>query len=99
MFRGPIEALELCFFESGDVHQSTNLLWPEDRSWLIATDIDHDSTYVGGNDDLIDELLSCSALEIYSVDPEDRVSYDSDVLNPMSHPYGTTVSLKYHGPI
>lgn len=48
--------------------QSPNLMWPEDRSWLVATEIDFDSTLVGGTRLLIDDLLVSADLEVLPVD-------------------------------
>ena len=36
---------------------SPNLWWPDDQAWCVATEIDHQSTYVGGPEGLISELL------------------------------------------
>src|SRR5437763_7456183 len=43
--------------------QSPNLWWPEDRAWFVATEIDFDSTFVGGDDGLIAERVSDERLE------------------------------------
>ncbi len=28
--------------------QSPSLLWPQETTWCVATEVDHDSTFVGG---------------------------------------------------
>ncbi len=43
--------------------QSPNLLWPQDRSWCLASEIDVDSTLVGGPVELVDAVLAAPALE------------------------------------
>jgi hypothetical protein len=51
--------------------ESPNLWWPDDRAWCVATEIDLDSTYVGGSATMIRELLSDSrfdALEVRAAD-------------------------------
>jgi hypothetical protein len=53
---GPIaRALEL--------GRSPNLLWPRDRAWFPATEIDFDSTLVGGDRDLADAILADPLIE------------------------------------
>ncbi len=60
---------------------SPTLLWPADRAWFVAGDVDLDSTYVGGTSDLIDDLLARSDLEAREVFPHDGVSLLSDEIN------------------
>ena len=49
LFRAPLDALTLNFFDVGDFfYQSANIVWPDDRSWCLATDIDMTSSYLGG---------------------------------------------------
>ncbi|MTD15001.1 hypothetical protein GIS00_13740 [Nakamurella sp. YIM 132087] len=62
--------------------QSPNLLWPADRSWCVATEIDFDSTLVGGPAALINDLLyGSSGLETWPVRPEDDLSINGDTIN------------------
>lgn len=42
--------------------------WPGSRSWLVATDIDDEWTYVGGSRHLVDELLADPLLDTVEVD-------------------------------
>ncbi|SCK52519.1 hypothetical protein [Streptomyces sp. WMMB 322] len=48
--------------------QSPNLWWPGDRSWCVATDVDLDSTFVGGSARLIGDLTGGDRLEALAVD-------------------------------
>ena len=61
--------------------ESPNLIWPADRSWFVASEIDLDSTFVGGSTELINDLLADSRLEAWPASPADPVIADSDVLN------------------
>ncbi|MGY1721612.1 hypothetical protein [Blastococcus sp. SYSU DS0533] len=63
--------------------QSANLWWPADRSWVVATDIDLMSTYVGGSAACIAELLSTPGLEVCPSAAEDRVGHADDPVNPL----------------
>ncbi len=53
---------------------SPQLWWPDDRSWLVATEIDLVSTYIGGSDRLADELLADDQLEAIRVEPRHSIS-------------------------
>jgi hypothetical protein len=61
--------------------QSPNLLWPDDASWCVATEIDLDSTYVGGPRALVDELVAEPRLEAFEVDPHDGIGVEDDDVN------------------
>jgi hypothetical protein len=60
---------------------SPNLLWPDDRSWCVATDIDLDSTLVGGTTQLVAAVLAAPDLEAWPVGPDDDLSIDGDQVN------------------
>jgi hypothetical protein len=61
---------------------SLNLIWPADRAWFVGTEIDFDSTLVGGTKSLIDDLLGSPELETFRVEPTDSLTYDADHINP-----------------
>ena len=63
--------------------QSPNLLWPDDRSWCLATEVDLDSTLVAGPAPLVDALVASKALEAHRVPPEGDLSTTGDHLNPL----------------
>lgn len=44
--------------------------WPQDRSWLVYTHIDCASTYVAGDDGLVERLLHDDLLEAVEAQPE-----------------------------
>lgn len=48
--------------------QSPNVLWPEDRAWVMVTEVDFDSTIVAGSQELIDELVASGDIEALAVD-------------------------------
>ena len=60
-----------------------NLLWPADRAWFLASEIDFDSTLVGGSRALIDAIVSDPALEAAEVGPDTDLTWQGDSLNPM----------------
>ena len=59
-----------------------NLAWPDDRSWFVASEIDFDSTIVGGSRELIDRVLA-SDLETSEVAATSDLSSEGDRLNPL----------------
>lgn len=61
--------------------QSPNLLWAADRSWCLATEIDLDSTVVGGSAALVDALLTRPDLEALPVREDDSLMADGDTVN------------------
>ncbi|NMO50685.1 hypothetical protein HH310_05680 [Actinoplanes sp. TBRC 11911] len=51
------------FDDIAPIEQSPNLWWPADRTWCIATDIDLDSSYIGGSETCIDTIFGEPSLE------------------------------------
>ena len=80
LFRGPLEAVP-ALAVAGPPWHAPNLWWPDDRAWCVATDIDLDSTYVGGSSECIDALLGDPALEAFPSHVEDRVDVGADEVN------------------
>lgn len=60
-----------------------NLIWPQDRSWFVATEIDFDSTIVGGSEGLIAAVLLADGLEAAEVLPDTDLSSIGDGANPL----------------
>ena len=58
-----------------------NLWWPDDRAWVVASEIDLDSTYVAGPRTLIDAILAAPALEALESEAGAPITLDSDTLN------------------
>lgn len=50
-----------------------NLIWPDDHSWVVASEIDLDSTYVGGPVSLIEAILNHPELETTPASVDDPV--------------------------
>lgn len=59
-----------------------NMIWPADRAWFVATDIDFDSTLVGGSESLAEEILSRPEFEAFPIGPSDSLAWDADRINP-----------------
>ena len=78
LFEGPLDAAgelgEWTHWEGRSWFdpQTPNLWWPDDRSWCVATEIDLDSTYVGGSVALVEEILGDPRFEALKVRATDR---------------------------
>jgi hypothetical protein len=84
LLQGPLDAamelgwmLDVSHFSP----QSPNLFWPNDHSWCVATEIDLDSSYVGGSKELVQRLVADEELEALVAAPEDPVDSRSDEIN------------------
>jgi len=84
------------FLIHGTVHDAVraldswgpNLWWPQDRAWFVATDIDLMSTYIGSSADCARALHACRSLEVVDTTATNRVTWDSDGINPLPpNPY------------
>jgi hypothetical protein len=80
LYTGPIEfALTSLGLPGPDT--SPNLWWPDDRAWIVVTEIDYAWTYVGGTVRLVEQLLESDTLEVLPARLSDKPFYDSDVVN------------------
>lgn len=70
---------------SGWPFQSPQLLWPTDHSWFLSTEIDLDSTVIGGRRRLIDTVLATEEIEAWEVREGDSLMFDGDTINGV-HP-------------
>lgn len=80
LFRGSIETVHT-FVWNGMSWQSPNIWWPYDRAWCVATEIDLDSTYVGGSEACIDQIVADPDLEVFRTKLDARVDFDGDTIN------------------
>src|SRR5882757_7046484 len=56
--------------------QSPNLFWPKDHAWCVASEIDFDSTLIGGTTELVDTLLNDPTFDAWPVQPDDSLAAD-----------------------
>lgn len=65
--------------------QSASMWWPEDHTWFISTEVDFDSTYVGGSRSCIDTIVGEPSIEAVEVDVGHGITWASDRVNPNPH--------------
>ena len=73
LFAGPIgAALSIGWWvtPTSFIAQSPSLMWPDNHAWCVATDVDFDSTLIGGNLETINAILANPHLEAWQIDPE-----------------------------
>lgn len=61
--------------------QSPSILWPQDRAWVLVTEIDFDSTVVAGSRALITALSASAGLEALPIPEGSDLSWDADEQN------------------
>ena len=81
LFRGPSHPW--MSWPGADVRcsQSANLIWPADRSWCLATEIDFDSTLLACSTPAAEAVLADRRLEAYEIGEHDRLDWWGDELN------------------
>lgn len=82
LIRGPIELASANLAEEPS-EQSAGIWWPADRAWLVVTDIDLVTTYVGGSSACIAEIVAHPRLEAAEVAVSQGTSWTADTVNPL----------------
>lgn len=63
------------------IRQAPHLIWPADRSWFVASEVDFDSTLVGGSAALVEAIVASPELEAWAVEPTTSLACDADKIN------------------
>lgn len=63
--------------------RSPSQWWPASRDWCVATEIDFDSTLVGGSNALVQRIVDDSRLEAFPVSPTDDLGSGGDTVNEL----------------
>ncbi|WP_213814475.1 hypothetical protein [Glaciihabitans sp. dw_435] len=61
--------------------QSPSIIWPDDHSWVLATEIDFDSTLIAGSQKLVDELTHTPGIEAMQIGPDADLTSEGDRIN------------------
>lgn len=83
LFRAPLCMMDMPFFVGED--KTANLIWCDDPSWWITTDIDLNTSYIGGDKKLIQEVLGSPTLEALPVTVDDGITTCSDRVNSVGN--------------
>jgi hypothetical protein len=68
LLRGPLSGVQASVSAAGFRRIAAGLWWPADRAWFVATEIDHDWTFVAGEQEVIDLLAGDGRLEVVATD-------------------------------
>ena len=80
LFIGPVTMLDFRFFGSRD-DQTASVFWALNHRWWMIVDIDCITTYIGGDQEVIESLIECSELEVWPTHPGDDMTEESDRIN------------------
>ena len=71
LFRGPITAIDGWEAElgGGQMIAPPAFVWPADRPWCLAADVDHHWAGIGAEPAAIEALRSASGLDLVDADP------------------------------
>ena len=83
LYRGAVQNMVGSFEPQGHWRQSPNLVWPADRAWCLATEIDAEVTLVAGPDELIQAILAVPLLDTQEVAPDSPLMRFGELLNPI----------------
>lgn len=61
--------------------QSPSIVWPDDHAWVLATEIDFDSTLIAGTHELIQELMQTPGIEVLPIETNADLTWEGDKLN------------------
>jgi len=61
--------------------QSPSILWPEDRAWVMVSEVDYDSTIVAGSPALIAALCADDRLEAFPIPEGADLTWGGDTVN------------------
>lgn len=61
--------------------QSPSILWPEDRTWVMVTEVDYDSTIVAGSAELIRKICADALLEALPIPEGADLHWEADRVN------------------
>jgi hypothetical protein len=81
--RGPLDALATWY---GWRLGGPNFWWPHDRAWIVATEIDGCTTYVGASHSCIERVVASPLLEALPAGLNDRFDVRGDMINGLSNP-------------
>lgn len=67
LLEGPVDEVDQFRMMDGLAYQCPTIWWPDDRAWLVHTEIDWTSTFVGGDIECIHALVDADDLEVMEI--------------------------------
>lgn len=67
-----------------NMREAPHLIWPADRAWFVVSEVDFDSTLVGGSTALVEAIVESPELEAWAVEPTTSLACDADKINGTS---------------
>ena len=61
--------------------QTPSLIWPDDHAWVLATEIDFDSTVIAGSRALVDALVADPTIEVLELPEGADLTSEGDTVN------------------
>ncbi len=84
VFTGSIDAVP--DLTIGGWSHTPNWWWPDDRAWIVVSELDAPSTYVGGSEALEQAILDEPQLEAVPSHPDHRFDWLGDRINHLDSP-------------
>ena len=86
LYRAPLSMIDTPLYAGSgrSPRQTANLIWCEDPGWWIHTEIDLNTTYIGGDEQLIQAVLESAALEAWPVSADDDITIHADTVNSVA---------------
>ncbi|GAA3194069.1 MULTISPECIES: hypothetical protein [Streptomyces] len=70
LFQGPLAALR---DDEPPLRVQFDHWWPQDRAWCLGADVDLWSSYLGGSEECIAEIVACPELEAFRIGPDQKI--------------------------
>jgi hypothetical protein len=91
LLSGPLMGIEDFYQHCGPeaslcLRDPPSLWWPRDARWIVGTDIDLMTTYVGASSRAVEALLADERLEVLPVPDYQSVTWEADTVNPLPKP-------------
>ena len=81
VLRAPWRDLELEAHGFPPTAQGPSLIWPDDRAWAVVTEVDFDSTIVGGSPEAVRALCGDPRIEALPIAAGSDLSWGADEVN------------------
>lgn len=75
LFSGPIDAVADSSLPTVG-YQAPSLWWPDDRAWIVASEIDHWWTYIGGAKAVVDRVIEAWPFDGKRVTPDEPLDWN-----------------------